>query len=115
MAPISQALIPSRGSLSISLTVTNARRRATFHRPPETTAGCAVVEVEGAFIIGTLAAVVYMASSHLLKMLKIDDMVSGVAFDTDGRPVLVAWPNVCCFRSLLHEHRGHTRGHESFL
>lgn len=51
-----------------------------------------MVGVEGAFIIGTLSAVVYMASSHLLEMLKIDVMVSGVEVevDTNGSPVLVA-------------------------
>lgn len=39
-------------------------------------AGCAVVEVEAAFIIGTIAAVNYVSFSRLLQLVRIDDMVS---------------------------------------
>jgi len=42
------------------------------------TAGCAVVEPYGAFIIGLLASVVYVFSSRLLVKLGIDDVVDAV-------------------------------------
>lgn len=38
-------------------------------------AGCAVVEPEASFIIGTLAAVIYLLCSHFLEAMKVDDMV----------------------------------------
>ncbi|CAN0319311.1 unnamed protein product [Ectocarpus sp. 8 AP-2014] len=47
------------------------------------TAGCAVVEVEGAFLIGTIAALNYLGCSRLLELVHIDDMV-------DASPVHLA-------------------------
>lgn len=42
------------------------------------TAGCSVVEPEGAFIIGVISAFVYYGSSGLLLKLQIDDVVDAV-------------------------------------
>ncbi len=39
-------------------------------------AGCAVVEVEGAFLIGAISSVSYIGFSRLLELVHIDDMVS---------------------------------------
>ncbi|CAM9881751.1 unnamed protein product [Scytosiphon promiscuus] len=47
------------------------------------TAGCAVVEAEGAFLIGAIAAIVYLGSARLLELVRIDDMV-------DAAPVHLA-------------------------
>ncbi|CAN0080951.1 unnamed protein product, partial [Ectocarpus fasciculatus] len=47
------------------------------------TAGCAVVEVEGAFLIGIIAALNYLGCSRLLELVRIDDMV-------DASPVHLA-------------------------
>ncbi|CAM9329916.1 unnamed protein product, partial [Hapterophycus canaliculatus] len=38
------------------------------------TAGCAVVEAEAAFLIGAIAAVVYLGAARLLELVRIDDM-----------------------------------------
>ncbi|CAN0274632.1 unnamed protein product, partial [Laminaria digitata] len=38
-------------------------------------AGCAVVELEAAFLIGTIAAIIYLAFSRVLELVHIDDMV----------------------------------------
>lgn len=43
-------------------------------RPLET-AGCAVVEPEGAFFIGLVSATNYLAFSRFLELVRIDDMV----------------------------------------
>lgn len=38
-------------------------------------AGCAVVEIEGAFLIGMIAAINYLGLSRLLQLIRVDDMV----------------------------------------
>ncbi|CAM9202681.1 unnamed protein product [Discosporangium mesarthrocarpum] len=43
------------------------------------TAGCSVVESEAAFIVGAVAACIYMGTSRLMIKLKVDDMVDAVA------------------------------------
>eukprot|EP00752_Nemacystus_decipiens_P010354 g9224.t1 len=43
------------------------------------TAGCAVVEIEGAFVIGMISALNYLGMSKFLELVHIDDMVDAAA------------------------------------
>lgn len=44
------------------------------------TAGAPLIEPEGAFVVGVVAAVVYYTSANLLLKLQIDDVVDAVGF-----------------------------------
>lgn len=50
-------------------------------------AGCTVVEVEGAFMIGTVAAINYLLSARLLEILHIDDMVRAQQLLCEDTPI----------------------------
>lgn len=58
------------------------------------TAGAPLIEPEGAFVVGVVAAAVYYTSANLLLKLQIDDVVDAVGFlvvRTSVRPYVRTW------------------------